>query len=161
MVPRTFGSGLREEGVKMNRPARARIPDRPHTEPIGGSMVTTKPIPRNRPIRERLYGRGRATASGCIEWTGNRTTGGYGSMRWNGPPVPTHRIAWQLEHGSIPDGMWVLHKCDNPPCFNPEHLFLGTHKDICRTCLIRAAYIKLLGRAAVLPSYATVRFSEY
>jgi len=40
-----------------------------------------------------------------------------------------HRVAWELTSGPIPDGMQVLHACDNPPCFNPEHLFLGTRSD--------------------------------
>jgi hypothetical protein len=40
-----------------------------------------------------------------------------------------HRVAWELEHGPIPDGMLILHRCDNPACWAPEHLFLGTQAD--------------------------------
>lgn len=65
----------------------------------------------------------------CWEWQGSRRGKGYGSA-WDGERIqPTHRIAWTLTFGTIPDGLWVLHKCDNPPCCNPSHLFLGTNAD--------------------------------
>lgn len=70
----------------------------------------------------------------CWEWTGNKKRK-YGSL-WigrkknsKGKNTLTHRIAWELANGDIPDGMKVLHKCDNPPCCNPKHLFIGTQLD--------------------------------
>lgn len=54
---------------------------------------------------------------------------GYGIMRVRGKVLKTHRIAWELANGPIPDGLSVCHSCDNPPCCNVEHLFLGTHAD--------------------------------
>ncbi|MGH7022786.1 MAG: HNH endonuclease signature motif containing protein [Caulobacteraceae bacterium] len=62
--------------------------------------------------------------TGCHLWTGTLTPGGYGRVH-----VAAHRLAWQLANGPIPAGMLVLHRCDNPRCCNPEHLFLGTAQD--------------------------------
>lgn len=68
-------------------------------------------------------------ANGCMEWKAGRNIKGYGmfSVRYNN--YAAHRIAWFLVHGQIPSGMIVCHKCDNPSCCNPEHLFLGTFLD--------------------------------
>lgn len=67
--------------------------------------------------------------TGCIEWTGSRVPNGYGQIRRGEVLVLAHRLAWELKHGPIPEGMKVLHTCDNPPCCNEEHLFLGTDAD--------------------------------
>lgn len=67
----------------------------------------------------------------CEEWTGRVNDAGYGVV-WDNTikrPVRAHRLAWEAEHGPIPDGMCVLHRCDNPPCVRLDHLRLGTHAD--------------------------------
>lgn len=65
----------------------------------------------------------------CWVWTGSRQGDGYGTIRASDRTMLTHRAAWIVEHGPIPDGLKVLHRCDNPPCCNPAHLFLGTDQD--------------------------------
>lgn len=70
--------------------------------------------------------------SGCLVWQGSRHRQGYGQFRYLGERWLSHRVAWQLHHGDIPKGMCVLHKCDNPPCVNIDHLFIGTARDNAR-----------------------------
>ncbi len=66
---------------------------------------------------------------GCWEWSGYRDRHGYGIQQFRGKRHRAHRIAHIVFRGAIPAGIFVCHKCDNPPCCNPDHLFLGTQKD--------------------------------
>jgi hypothetical protein len=87
------------------------------------------PGPQPRPLAERFWEKVRKT-EGCWIWTARKTKKGYGHFRVNNTKrMFAHRLAYTLTHGEVSENLQVCHHCDNPPCCNPDHLFLGTNAD--------------------------------
>jgi HNH endonuclease len=87
----------------------------------------------------------------CWPWIGAISGGKYGRLTIKRMSYSAHRIAYTLTHGAIPKGMDICHKCDNPPCCNPDHLFAGTRKD---------NFDDAVKKGRISPLYATSRITK-
>ncbi len=109
-------------GKKASPAPRARC-----CSPKCGLILRRKEFPPSKLFWEKVEVK---TPEVCWPWIGkSKANFGYGMFRLNGRVHNAHHAAWLLTNGPIEAGLFVLHKCDNPPCCNPAHLFLGTQKD--------------------------------
>jgi hypothetical protein len=77
----------------------------------------------------------------CLEWQASRNGDGYGHFKLRGKARRSHRVAWEITYGTIPDGLCVIHRCDNPRCVAIEHLCLGTPMENVRDCLAKGRQV--------------------
>lgn len=73
----------------------------------------------------------------CWPWLGAKLRDGYGSVKFCGQPLSSHRVAFFLSNGMLSEGKDICHTCDNPPCCNPLHLFAGTRKQNIEDCVAK------------------------
>lgn len=90
------------------------------------------------PLHKRFWAKVIKTDT-CWNWRGS-TNNGRGMININGVPKFSSRVSWELSFGKILDGLCVCHKCDNPLCVRPDHLFLGTHKDNMRDAIKKGRF---------------------
>ena len=82
-----------------------------------------RPLAMTASLEERFWSRVAVVEDGGWEWAGPTNPFGYGNIGVDGQVCNAHRVSWELHYGPIPEGMWGLHHCDNPPCVRPTHLY--------------------------------------
>lgn len=111
-----------------NYPTQFRRPFRVSQQTMKYQTINNLPARQLRELENRIITR-TLKQGDCYEWQGALTYNGYGRIGVNGKVQRVHRVAYELAHGPIPEGIVVCHRCDNPRCCNPDHLFLGTTQE--------------------------------
>jgi hypothetical protein len=98
---------------------------------------------------------------GCWQWTGSRNSDGYGNFHDRGThSTKAHRFIYERTYGEIPPGYNVCHRCDNPSCVRPDHLFLGTQADNMRDCQRKGRYSRATGQIGSAHHYSKLKESD-
>lgn len=99
---------------------------------------------RRRPLEARFWEKVDKSGGNdaCWAWAGRLDYYGYGQLDIDGKQERAHRLSWKLLVGDIPEDLWVLHKCDNPRCVNPSHLFLGDQKANVADMMAKGRHVK-------------------
>lgn len=117
----------------------------------GGVQVKTwaecgRTIYRGESLKERFEKKfDKEDGNGCWEWNAHKGRWGYGTFSVNRKSKLAHRVSYELYVGEIPDGLLVLHRCDNPACVNPKHLFIGSNADNVHDCEQKGRAVHLTG----------------
>lgn len=117
------------------------------------------------PLEVRFWKHVEKTES-CWLWTGATDGRGYGKIgsgSHQASPLTASRASYALAYGPIPDGLWVLHRCDTPACVRPDHLFLGNNDDNVRDKMAKGRHLYKLSterRAELLADWTTGNFSK-
>jgi hypothetical protein len=93
--------------------------------------------PATRPLAQRFWEKVHCTKT-CWIWTGHQLPKGYGKISIggdHGQMLLAHRVSWELHNGPITDGLFVCHRCNNPSCVRPDHLYLGTNSENIRDAI--------------------------
>jgi len=103
-------------------------------------------------VKGRFLSKIKKQKTGCWEWQAGLRTG-YGIIKVEGKSLGAHRLSWMIYNGDMPEGLYVCHKCDNPKCVNPDHLFIGSHSDNMKDAFNKGRLIIPKGRGFEINHY--------